>query len=512
MDAPMPRASFCQQYPLNMRTKIPRSSIVIPERFRQAYNGIEELAASIKAYGLIQPVILTQDNILVAGGRRMRACDFLGLQEIDVCYRETMDEEERLILEAEENFNREDFTWIEKIYLIEKVHAVHKKKSALSGNSWGQKQTAACFGMASAVSVNYSLELAKYLHAEEGKPKEEQPFHQCTSMMDAYRLRMKLEEDALMALNAQSTLSKRIDQRLEQPICYICNGISKHDETGAMIECPNCGLSGYEPKSDSSIEPNLLDDLIAPASPEQLDITSRLHHGDSIKYMLSHPNTFDHIITDPPYGIDMDMLNQGNDGHAFKDIGDVLAEHEVEPNKQLLAAFFPAAYSCLKDNSFCITWCDQMLWQFMYDTAISAGFKVQRWPITWVKTHRCMNQMAQTNFTKTTEIAMVCRKGVANMIEKGANSDISASHDEYKEQLGHPFVKPFAVWEHLIKSVSISGQLILEPFAGRGSGVISLIRLNRQFVACESNEQHFNALIENVKQHYLSINPKFTFI
>jgi len=120
--------------------------------------------------------------------------------------------------------------------------------------------------------------------------------------------------------------------------------------------------------------------------------------------------------------------------------------------------------------------------------------------------------MAQTNFTKTTEIAMVCRKGVANMIEKGANSDISASHDEYKEQLGHPFVKPFAVWEHLIKSVSISGQLILEPFAGRGSGVISLIRLNRQFVACESNEQHFNALIENVKQHYLSINPKFTFI
>jgi DNA modification methylase len=88
---------------------------------------------------------------------------------------------------------------------------------------------------------------------------------------------------------------------------------------------------------------------------------------------------------------------------------------------------------------------------------------------------------------------------------------ILAPHDEYKTTLGHLFVKPFDVWKYLIEHVSYEGQTILEPFAGRGSGVISLARMKRKFLACELNDAHYNALVENIKQYYLAINPNYQF-
>jgi DNA modification methylase len=106
---------------------------------------------------------------------------------------------------------------------------------------------------------------------------------------------------------------------------------------------------------------------------------------------------------------------------------------------------------------------------------------------------------------------MVCRKGNAVLMNPAPQCHILAQHDEYKDSLGHPFVKPYDVWHFILQYISIEGQTILEPFAGRGSGVISIQRDNRNVIACESNLQHYNALVNNVQNHYLSINPNFTF-
>jgi len=213
---------------------------------------------------------------------------------------------------------------------------------------------------------------------------------------------------------------------------------------------------------------------------------------------------FDHIITDIPYGIDMDNLMLSN-------INNVRNEHDVDDNKRLMEKFFPAAYSCLKDSGFCITWCDQMLWQYMYDLACAAGFRVQRWPITWVKTHVCANQCAQYNFTKTTEIAIVCRKENAVLVKPQTTCHIIASNESTSTKT-HPFMKPFDAWQFLINAVSIEGQLILEPFAGHGSCVTTALQLRRRVMACELNTNHYNYLLENVKKFYLTLNPRSKFL
>jgi DNA modification methylase len=243
-------------------------------------------------------------------------------------------------------------------------------------------------------------------------------------------------------------------------------------------------------------------------------ISNKFHKGDSITFMNDPANAgrFDHIITDIPYGIDMTMLNQQNQHGGMVDIDTVEELHDVNYNLKLIADFFPAAYHCTGPNAFVITWADQMLWQYMYDHAIKAGFAVQRWPITWVKKHRCMNQCNSYNTTKDTEIAIVCRKKGATLLWQPDTSIIEAARDELCEAVKHPFAKPELLWQHLTRMVSVEGHSILEPFMGRGSGVISMLRMNRNVTGVELDENHFNAALENVKQeHYLKINPNYQF-
>ena len=253
---------------------------------------------------------------------------------------------------------------------------------------------------------------------------------------------------------------------------------------------------------------------MANAARNTIYISNRFVCGDSIAFMndVENAGRFDHVITDIPYGIDMDMLDQQNPHGGMQNLDTVIEEHDVADNMQLIRDFFPAAFRCTKDSAFVITWGDMMQWQFMYDEAIKAGFAVQRWPIVWLKTHACMNQCVNFNTTKNTEIAIVCRKPKTTIALQPNTSVIAASNLEMRKALGHPFAKPFEAWEFLIKLASLEGQLILEPFAGRGSGTLSMLRMKRHVISVEKQVTHFNSLVENMKtQYYLKINPNFVF-
>jgi len=85
---------------------------------RQAFNPdtIEELADSIKTYGVIQPIILqktTKGFELVAGERRWRAARKAGLKEVPAIIREVT-EEENALFAIIENMQREDLNTIEE--------------------------------------------------------------------------------------------------------------------------------------------------------------------------------------------------------------------------------------------------------------------------------------------------------------------------------------------------------------------------------------------------------------
>ena len=88
------------------------------EQPRKNFNqeALEELAESIKEYGLIQPIIVTEKDgyyCIIAGERRWRACKLAGLEEIPAIVRED-DERKNKEIALIENIQREDLNPFEK--------------------------------------------------------------------------------------------------------------------------------------------------------------------------------------------------------------------------------------------------------------------------------------------------------------------------------------------------------------------------------------------------------------
>ena len=84
---------------------------------------IEELASSIKEYGVIQPIIVTKkDNYyqIVAGERRWRASKKAGISEIPAIVRE-YDEQKNSEIALIENIQRQDLNPIEKAMAIREL-------------------------------------------------------------------------------------------------------------------------------------------------------------------------------------------------------------------------------------------------------------------------------------------------------------------------------------------------------------------------------------------------------
>ncbi|MDD5128078.1 MAG: ParB/RepB/Spo0J family partition protein [Candidatus Omnitrophica bacterium] len=109
------------------------------EDFDQA--SIEELAQSIKEKGVIQPLLVRRrgDNYeLIAGERRFRATNILGLKEIPVIVREVSDQDS-LELALIENIQREGLNPIEEAHayqhLMDKFKVTQEKISEVLGKA-----------------------------------------------------------------------------------------------------------------------------------------------------------------------------------------------------------------------------------------------------------------------------------------------------------------------------------------------------------------------------------------
>lgn len=87
----------------------PIEAIKIGERHRKDFGDLTSLARAIDAEGLLQPIAITPDNVLIGGERRLRAWEFTRFrnQEIPV---HVVDLDEIVRGEWSENANRKDFT------------------------------------------------------------------------------------------------------------------------------------------------------------------------------------------------------------------------------------------------------------------------------------------------------------------------------------------------------------------------------------------------------------------
>lgn len=90
------------------------NDVKIGQRVRDEYGDMESLAESIKEHGLLHPIVVDSGYNLIAGCRRLLACERIGQTEIEAKVLEDISEKELRILELEENIRRKDLTELEK--------------------------------------------------------------------------------------------------------------------------------------------------------------------------------------------------------------------------------------------------------------------------------------------------------------------------------------------------------------------------------------------------------------
>lgn len=432
--------------------KIPLDLIKIGDRQRQDMGDIDDLANSLDRYGIIQPVVLDDDNNLIAGGRRCAAARLLGWTDIKACYVGTLTDDEREELELEENVRRKDMSWQERVLAIARIHAKKELNGALTGTKWGYRETGELLGLQLS-NVSYALAAAKGL-----RDKDVQTLA-CGSLLDFVKLQLQRKEDEALASMAQEP-------------SFVRPPTEELDETSRELMQQESAIVNLQCYPANALD--FLDTCIRASI-----------------YV-------DHIITDPPYAIDMDNIQQENQG---LNVERTAAEHEELANIVLLKTFLYKSFLITRETGFCVLWCDQDVWNFLKNNAEDAGWRVQRWPLVWVKTDPCQNMAAQYNFTKKTEIAMVLRKPGA-VLNQHCPSNYWVGPGEDKSVFNHPFAKPLDLHRWAINAVSQPGQTILDPFAGSGTCPVACIQSGRTPIAVELKDIHYNECLENMKKAY----------
>lgn len=124
---------------------VPLASIKVNReaRHRKELKDVPILADSIRRLGLIHPIVVTRDLLLVAGERRYTACITLGWDSIPCQYTDELEDHVLRTIELEENLKRIDLSWQELNSSVVEYHELR----ASTDKDWTQAKTAEALGM-----------------------------------------------------------------------------------------------------------------------------------------------------------------------------------------------------------------------------------------------------------------------------------------------------------------------------------------------------------------------------
>lgn len=459
------------------------SDIDDTDRFRSVYTGIEALAEAIRDVGLIEPIIVSERPgydkpfILNAGGRRLRALRAAGYDR--VYHAATCDPDKPgfllkgesvaftdVMIELRENLNRDDMLWYDQMRAIVKL----KRLTEIDLNANGERLVMRVFAETIGVSYAY-VQAANYIHDDWLKNPDDYKAVNC--IRNAYTVLANKNKAALIAEQAR---------RLQQP---------KNGGDASEIMRPT--------SSDSVTSPTGEVQIVLPSRAE-VRFSGQFHRMSGLDYMrdmLSLGLDVNHIITDPDYGVSVERLESNSNNQATGVAQKSVAESLVE-----LKQFIDLAYEATAEHGFLIFFLDLDHWEKCQTWATTAGWRVQRWPLTWKKTDYRSNAAPSHNFCKNEEWAMVCRKPGATLTGPQMSSVFDCPTEGAQKQFGHPFAKPTALWRWLYRAVATPGQTILDPFMGSGSGPCSAIDLDLIPYGTEIQEVHFNSAVVNLKKFY----------
>jgi len=508
---------------------MPIEAVKLGDRERKDYGELAELGDSIRENGIIQPIVVDENCNIVDGGRRYSAAKLIGLTHVPVILKSTEGSELKLrIMEFAANEDRKDYDWKERCRSVANIYQLAGREKWIVGQKWTHRQAAKLLNISTG-GISEAIVMTKLLE----DPKH--PVHQATSMMDALAILLQIEEDRVKAYNTAMIIGSNttpvaempaivdpigLDELLEDEKAGILSVVEEKElaewraekeriraEGQARVEaakangfCIPCEGTGKNSKGDVCFVCKGLgkafEDVV------NIPLSTMFTKGNSLAVMdCMGDECVNHIVSDPPYAIDTDMMDQA--GKGLVDIDRTKEEHKVEENLDLIAAAIPKMFRILKPGGFCVLYYDNVHWKFLEDALLAAGFAVQRWPLIWLKPNG-LNQCAQYNFTKATEFAIVARKRLGMLIQPQAlNYGVFPMAD--KKKFSHPYAKPVELHTWILRAIAMPGQIVFDPFMGSGTLPYAAAKLGLSPRGAELIDHHYNETIINMQECYTTL-------
>lgn len=487
-------------------TTILLTDILIGDRGRKNYGDLSGIKTSIATIGSIHPITLSLrpdgKYDLVAGGRRFAAMKELGTTELHqgsvldkdalgFNFKEDVEEELRKEAELDENLYRLKPKWFEDVVLIADVHTLKRDRE---GRKWGLRQTAELLGPGYGLAnVSYAIRLAKLIREQDADVLD------CDSMSDAISLLVKRKEDEALAelqKRAAPAAMKSMGSFLDTlNISLTKKKVIGGDALSKLVTQQDVTVQSVEDVSTDGSP-------VQPGSPVEIPLSKMFVLGDAIATMTSMPEScIDHVVTDIPYGIEMDNLDTN------KNIGDVEAEHDVKANVDLMKPFLEQSFRLVKSGGFCVFFYDLDWHEYLQSCAELIGWKIQRWPLVIHKTSSCQNNAAQYNTTKNYEVVMVLRRDEKTVLRSQQATSVWTGDFAAERRLyNHPFWKPFDLYKWIYTMIAFQGQSTLDPFCGEMSACRAAANCGLVPFGIEIKDQHYNRGIEHMKAVYALIH------
>lgn len=409
------------------------SEVKVGERFRKDNDLNEEFLDSIRSKGILQPISITADHTLIAGGRRLAAALSLGLPGINCVIREIEGELDLRECELIENLEREDLGWVDRISLVSRIQELGVEKH---GEKWSQQKSADLLERSVGL-VNRQLQLSKAL-------KHFPQLTKCKTEDEAVKLYRKLGEAVLVKHLVKQSEARNSDE-----------GTDSEDAT-------HSGQSGEETRPDRIPLDAPIGVRLARNATAHYRLGDALAGMDEITELNRTPN-FALIEVDPPYGIDLQEQKKGESAGLDK-------YNEVPKDKYVkflndvcerLDKLTPTS------NTRVIFWFGTEWYHEVYTALTSNNFMVDPIPGIWTKPAG-QTASPDTYLARCYETFFIASKGKPPIRQRG-RSNVFDFNGVPAARKYHPTQRPLELMQELLCTFAYPGAIVLVPFLGSGA-------------------------------------------
>lgn len=215
-------------------------------------------------------------------------------------------------------------------------------------------------------------------------------------------------------------------------------------------------------------------------------MNNQLLLGNAIELFKSIPNdSIDCIITDPPY----ETISGGtpdNDGVSRptgileKNDGKIFQYNNID-----ITSWIGECFRVLKNDTHIYIMTNFLNLEHYLKSVREAGFSIHNLLI-WEKNNATPNRW----YMKNCEYIIFARKGAAKPIFNCGTKTV-LQFKNVKDRI-HPTEKPLDLLECLITNSTQPGEIVLDPFGGSFSTALAALKVGRQYISFEIDEQYYN--------------------